>query len=59
MDWEKIAGPSEDEEEEEEEDEEAKKPIKVDVSEVLKRVRKPSKKIEKSHAKRVNKKGKL
>lgn len=56
VDWQKIAGPTESEEEEEEVEKPA--PIKIDVSEVLKRARKPAGK--KSHLaspKRVTKKG--
>ncbi|XP_056639626.1 probable chitinase 10 isoform X1 [Diorhabda sublineata] len=43
VDWQKIAGPTDDDEDVEENvDEEKPKPIKISVSEVLKRVRKPS-----------------
>lgn len=54
VDWEAIAGASEEEEEEEEEVMEKPKPLKIAVSEVLKRARKPSKKGHKSVS---NKKG--
>nr|CAH7766311.1 unnamed protein product [Callosobruchus chinensis] len=58
MDWEKIAGPTEEELEEEEEEAALKKPTKIDVAEVLKHARKPAlKKSDKnSLLKRVNKK---
>ncbi|CAH1985065.1 unnamed protein product [Acanthoscelides obtectus] len=42
MDWETIAGPTEEELAEEEEEAELKKSTKIDVAQVLKRVRKPS-----------------
>lgn len=54
IDWQAIAGADEEEEEEEEDVVEKPKPMKIAVSEVLKRARKPGKK---SHKSAINKKG--
>ncbi|KAF7286452.1 chitinase 7 [Rhynchophorus ferrugineus] len=56
VDWAVVAGPTEDEDDDEEEEEvvEKPKPVKISVSEVLKRARKPASK--KSHKRVINKK---
>lgn len=58
VDWQAIAGASESDEEDEEEVVEKPKPVKIAVSEVLKRAGKPHLKKTALHSKRVNKKGK-
>lgn len=59
IDWQTIAGPSETEDEDEEDEEviEKPKPVKISVSEVLKRAGKPHLKKSSLSPKRVNKKG--
>lgn len=59
IDWQAIAGPSETEDEDEEDEEvvEKPKPVKISVSEVLKRAGKPHLKKSSLSNKRVNKKG--
>lgn len=60
IDWQQIAGPNETEDEDEEEEVvEKPKPVKVPVSEVLKRAGKPHLKKTGLNSKRVNKKGKI
>lgn len=60
MDWQKTAAPGETEEDNEEEEVvEKPKPVKVAVSEVLKRARKPHLKKTALTSKRVNKKGRV
>lgn len=57
MDWQSIAGPNETEDEDEEEVVEKPKPVKIPVTEVLKRAGKPHIKKGSLSPKRVNKKG--
>lgn len=60
VDWQKIAGPTETEDDEDEQEVvEKPKPVKVAVSEVLKRAGKPHLKKTALTTKRVNKKGKI